>query len=61
MREADWSIPVACEQVDEETSGLLEDCVSGRHWELSAALLEVLQRYMGQFELLSEIQRLRSR
>ena len=50
-----------CVQVDEGTAGLVEDSVSGRRCELSAALLDVLQCYMGQFELLSEIQGLRSR
>ncbi len=48
-------------QVSEGTAGLVQDCVSGRWSELSAALLEVMQSYMGQFELLSEIQGLRSR
>ncbi|XP_036944213.1 uncharacterized protein si:dkey-225f5.4 [Acanthopagrus latus] len=47
-------------QVNEGTAGLVEDCMSGRRSELSAALLEVMQCYMGQFELLSEIQGLRS-
>ncbi|KAM9346596.1 uncharacterized protein ABDE67_013216 [Symphorus nematophorus] len=47
-------------RVDGGTAGLVEDCVSGRRCELSAALLDVLQCYMGQFELLSEIQGLRS-
>ncbi|XP_070836852.1 uncharacterized protein [Chaetodon trifascialis] len=47
-------------QVDDGTAVLVEDCVSGRLSELSAALLEVMQCYMGQVELLSEIQRLRS-
>lgn len=50
-----------CVQVNEGVSGLVENCVSGRWSELSAALLEVMQRYMGQFQLLSEIQGLRSR
>lgn len=48
-------------QVNEGTAGLVEDCMSGRRSELSAALLEVMQCYMGQFDLLSEIQGLRSR
>lgn len=48
-------------QVNEDAVGLLEDGVSGRRCELSAALLDVMQRYLGQFELLSEIQGLRSR
>ncbi|XP_071320915.1 uncharacterized protein [Trachinotus anak] len=47
-------------QVNEGTAGLVEDCMSGRRSELSAALLEVMQCYMGQAELLSEIQALRS-
>lgn len=50
-----------CVQVNEGAAGLVEDCMSGRRCELSAALLDVMQRYMGQFELLSEIQGLRSR
>lgn len=48
-------------QVSDDTAGLVEDCVSGRRSELSTALLEVLQRYLSQFQLLSEIQGLRSR
>ncbi|XP_044037161.1 uncharacterized protein si:dkey-225f5.4 [Siniperca chuatsi] len=47
-------------QVNEGTAGLAEDCMSGRRAELSAALQDVMQCYMGQFELLSEIQGLRS-
>ncbi|XP_041859757.1 uncharacterized protein si:dkey-225f5.4 isoform X2 [Melanotaenia boesemani] len=47
-------------QVEEGTSGLVEDCVAGRWAELSAALQEVLQSYAGQAEMLSEIQVLRS-
>ncbi|XP_033501103.1 uncharacterized protein LOC117268612 [Epinephelus lanceolatus] len=47
-------------QVDEGSAGLVEDCVSGRRSELRAALLEIMQCYVGQVELLSEIQRLRS-
>ncbi|XP_051276055.1 uncharacterized protein si:dkey-225f5.4 isoform X2 [Dicentrarchus labrax] len=47
-------------QVSEGAAGLVEDCVSGRRCELSAALLEVMQCYLGQFQLLSEIQGLRS-
>ncbi|XP_039980011.1 uncharacterized protein si:dkey-225f5.4 isoform X2 [Xiphias gladius] len=47
-------------QVNEGTAGLAEDCLSGRRSELSAALLEVMQCYLGQAELLSEIQALRS-
>lgn len=47
-------------QVSEGPAGLVEDGVSGRRSELSAALLEVMQCYVGQFQLLSEIQGLRS-
>ncbi|XP_075939539.1 uncharacterized protein LOC142941129 [Anarhichas minor] len=47
-------------QVMEGPAGLVEDGLSGRRSELSATLLEVMQRYLGQFQLLSEIQRLRS-
>ncbi|KAF3700617.1 hypothetical protein EXN66_Car016304 [Channa argus] len=47
-------------QVNEGTAGLVEDCMSGRRSELSAALLEVMQCYVGQAELLCEIQALRS-
>ncbi|TNN32353.1 hypothetical protein EYF80_057489 [Liparis tanakae] len=47
-------------QVREGPAGLVEDGLSGRRSDLSAALLEVMQRYLGQFQLLSEIQRLRS-
>ncbi|XP_040917799.1 uncharacterized protein si:dkey-225f5.4 [Toxotes jaculatrix] len=47
-------------QVNEGTAGLVEDCLSGRRSELSAALLEVMQCYVGQADLLSEIQSLRS-
>uniref|UniRef100_UPI0037E9640D uncharacterized protein n=1 Tax=Semicossyphus pulcher TaxID=241346 RepID=UPI0037E9640D len=47
-------------QVNEGTAGLEEDCMSGRRCELSAALLLVMQCYVGQYELLSEIQGLRS-
>lgn len=48
-------------QVNEGSAGLVEDCRTGRRSELGAALLEVMQCYMGQYELLSEIQGLRSR
>lgn len=48
-------------QVSEETAGLVEDSRTGRWAELSAALLEVMQCYVGQAELLSEIGSLRSR
>ncbi|TKS91199.1 hypothetical protein D9C73_026603 [Collichthys lucidus] len=47
-------------QVSGGAAGLVEDCVSGRWSELSAALLDVMQCYMGQFQLLSEIQGLRA-
>ncbi|KAF0033133.1 hypothetical protein F2P81_015423 [Scophthalmus maximus] len=47
-------------QVSEGTVGLEEDSLFGRRSELSAALLEVMQCYMGQAELLSEVQALRS-
>ncbi|XP_008285804.1 uncharacterized protein LOC103361491 [Stegastes partitus] len=47
-------------QVSDGTAGLVEDCLSGRRVELSTALLEVMQCYVGQAELLSEIQALRS-
>ncbi|XP_054616029.1 uncharacterized protein si:dkey-225f5.4 isoform X2 [Dunckerocampus dactyliophorus] len=40
--------------------GLVPHCISGRRSELSAALLEATQYYMGQADLLSEIHRLRS-
>lgn len=52
---------VSCVQVSDVTAGLVEERVSGRRGELSAALLEVTQRYLSQFQLLSEIQGLRSR
>lgn len=54
-------VGVSCVQVSDVTGGLVEDRVSGRRAELSAALLEVMQRYLSQFQLLSEIQGLRSR
>ncbi|KAM7371416.1 hypothetical protein PAMP_008663 [Pampus punctatissimus] len=48
-------------QVLEGTAaGVVEGCVLGRRSELSAALLEVMQSYMGQADLLCEIQALRS-
>lgn len=47
-------------QVSDGTAGLVEDSLMGRRAELSAALLEVMQCYVGQAELLSEIQSLRS-
>ncbi|XP_062263879.1 uncharacterized protein si:dkey-225f5.4 isoform X2 [Platichthys flesus] len=47
-------------QVDEGTAGLVEGSSSGKRAQLSAALLEVMQCYVGQAELLSEVQALRS-
>ncbi|XP_053195029.1 uncharacterized protein si:dkey-225f5.4 [Scomber japonicus] len=41
-------------------AGVVEDSVSGRRCELSAALLDVMQLYVGQADLLTEIQTLRS-
>ncbi|KAI3359594.1 hypothetical protein L3Q82_013788 [Scortum barcoo] len=38
-------------QVNEGTAGLVEGCVRGRQCELSAALLEVMQCYMGHFAI----------
>lgn len=52
---------VSCVQVSEDAAGLAEDCMSGRSPQLSAAVVEVAQRYLSQFQLLSEIQALRSR
>lgn len=48
-------------QVEEGPVGVLEGSVSGRWAELSPALLRILQGFMGQAELLSEIQNLRTR
>uniref|UniRef100_A0A3Q3LPK8 Uncharacterized LOC113141174 n=2 Tax=Mastacembelus armatus TaxID=205130 RepID=A0A3Q3LPK8_9TELE len=47
-------------QVNEGRDGLVEDSMSASRSELSATLLEVMQCYMGQAELLTEIQALRS-
>ncbi|KAF7641924.1 hypothetical protein LDENG_00268280, partial [Lucifuga dentata] len=47
-------------QVNEGAGGVVDECMSGRRSELSAALLEVMQTYMGQSDLLCEIQALRS-
>uniref|UniRef100_A0A3Q3B3V9 Uncharacterized LOC108251208 n=2 Tax=Kryptolebias marmoratus TaxID=37003 RepID=A0A3Q3B3V9_KRYMA len=47
-------------QVEEGPVGLVEGCVSGRWAELSTALLRILQCFVGQAELLSEIQNLRT-
>lgn len=49
------------EQVSEDAASLPEDSMSGRSSQLSAALVEVTQRYVSQFQLLVEIQGLRSR
>lgn len=48
-------------QVSDDTAGLAEDCMCGRGAQLSAAVVEVTQRYLSQFQLLSEIRELRSR
>ncbi|KAG7234940.1 hypothetical protein INR49_003581 [Caranx melampygus] len=48
-------------QVSEGAADPADECLSGRRSELSAALLEVMQCYVGQAELLTEIQTLRSR
>lgn len=53
--------PVSCVQVSDDTAGLVEDCLSGRSSQLSAAVVEVTQRYLSQFQLLAEVQGLRSR
>ncbi|XP_037332403.2 uncharacterized protein si:dkey-225f5.4 [Pungitius pungitius] len=47
-------------QVTEGPAGLVEEGLWCRRSELSSTLLEVMQRYLTQFHLLSEIQRLRS-
>ncbi|KAM9843812.1 uncharacterized protein ACBR49_012943 [Aulostomus maculatus] len=47
-------------QVNEGAADLVQDCLSGRSAELSAALLEALQSFAGQADLLMEIQTLRS-
>ncbi|XP_029996455.1 uncharacterized protein LOC115423662 [Sphaeramia orbicularis] len=47
-------------EVGGELSGLVEGCSTGGRGQLSAALLNVLSRYMGQVDLLTEIQTLRS-
>ncbi|XP_023204928.1 uncharacterized protein LOC111611653 [Xiphophorus maculatus] len=47
-------------QVEEELAGQVEGCGSGRRDVLSAALLDVLQSYMGQAALLAEIHSLRA-
>lgn len=52
---------VSCAQVSDDTAGLAEGCMCGRSTQLSAAVVEVTQRYLSQFQLLSEIQGLRSR
>lgn len=48
-------------QVEAGPVGLVEGCVLGRRAELNTALLRILQCFMGQAELLSEIQNLRTR
>ncbi|XP_043091065.1 ZW10 interactor [Puntigrus tetrazona] len=48
-------------QVFQGTAGLVEEAVKGRLRQVSAALVEVLERYMSQGEMLSEIQALHSR
>ncbi|RVE70043.1 hypothetical protein OJAV_G00084230 [Oryzias javanicus] len=55
-----WSSEGFSLQVDEGVADLGGSRVTGRRAELSAALLDVLQNYAGQVELLSEIQSLRS-
>lgn len=50
-----------CLQANEGTVGLQEDWMLGHRAELGAALLEAMQCYQGQAELLTEIQTLRSR
>ncbi|XP_037545108.1 uncharacterized protein si:dkey-225f5.4 [Nematolebias whitei] len=47
-------------QVEAGPVGLVEGCVLGRWTELSTALLRILQCFVGQAELLSEIQNLRT-
>lgn len=47
--------------MSEDAASLAEDSMSGRSSQLSAALVEVTQRYLSQFQLLVEIQALRSR
>ncbi|KAI4894653.1 hypothetical protein NFI96_013509 [Prochilodus magdalenae] len=48
-------------QVFQGTAGLLEESVEGPVRQLSAALLEIMQRYISQGEMLAEIQALHSR
>ncbi|XP_066498854.1 ZW10 interactor-like isoform X2 [Hoplias malabaricus] len=48
-------------QVFQGTAGLLEESVEGPVRQLSAALLEVMERYISQGEMLAEIQALHSR
>ncbi|XP_072549113.1 uncharacterized protein [Salminus brasiliensis] len=48
-------------QVFQGTAGLSEESVEGPMRQLSAALLEVMQRYISQGEMLAEIQALHSR
>ncbi|XP_059413735.1 ZW10 interactor-like [Carassius carassius] len=48
-------------QVFQGTAGLVEEAVDGRLRHVSAALVEVMERYISQGEMLSEIQALHSR
>ncbi|XP_016314966.1 uncharacterized protein LOC107667759 [Sinocyclocheilus anshuiensis] len=48
-------------QVFQGTAGLGEEAVNGRLRQVSAALVEVMERYISQGEMLSEIQALHSR
>lgn len=48
-------------QVFQGTAGLLEESVEGPVRQLSAALIEVMQHYISQGEMLAEIQALHSR
>lgn len=43
------------------TAGLVEEAVNGPLRQVSAALVEVMERYISQGEMLSEIQALHSR
>ncbi|KAJ3600489.1 hypothetical protein NHX12_031470 [Muraenolepis orangiensis] len=47
-------------QVNQDKAGLEEDCMKGRLSELSTALLEVMQRYTSQGDMLAEIWTLHS-
>lgn len=51
-----------CEwQVEGGVAQLAEDCLSGRWFDLQAVLSRVLQQHSSQFQLLLEVQGLRSR